>query len=128
MFDTPCVSTPRTSAIVSTSAPSAASSRVSPSFSKICATVRRSAASGIRTWSFSGTLKRSRIIGASSQKLRHDLLGEPAHRPLDFRARQRVALIEPADDLRERELLARGLHPVDDLRGIAEDGVVAAER
>jgi len=45
MFDTPCVSTPRRSVIVSTSAPSAASSLLSPSFSKIWVTVRRSAAS-----------------------------------------------------------------------------------
>src|SRR5215510_8594596 len=62
MFDTPCVSTPRRSVIVSTSAPSAASSLLSPSFSKIWVTVRRSAASDTRTWSFAGTLKRSRII------------------------------------------------------------------
>src|SRR5215467_5978064 len=62
MFDTPCVSTPRRSVIVSTSAPSAASSAVRPSFSKICVTVRRSAASETITWSFAGTLKRSRIM------------------------------------------------------------------
>src|SRR5215831_618017 len=65
MFDTPCVSTPRRSVIVSTSAPSAASSGVRPSFSKICATVRRSAASETITWSFAGTLKRSRIMARS---------------------------------------------------------------
>src|SRR6267142_462097 len=65
MFETPCVSTPRRSVIVSTSAPSAASSAVRPSFSKICVTVRRSAASETRTWSFTGTLKRSRIMARS---------------------------------------------------------------
>src|SRR5678815_3246962 len=62
MFDTPCVSTPRRSVMVSTSAPSAASSGLTPSFSKICVTVRRNAASGTRTMSFAGTLKRSRIM------------------------------------------------------------------
>src|SRR5258706_334492 len=65
MFDTPCVSTPRRSVIVSTSAPSAASSGVKPSFSKICVTVFRSAASDTKTWSFTGTLKRSRIMTTS---------------------------------------------------------------
>src|SRR5215470_7374211 len=65
MFDTPCVSTPRRSVIVSTSAPSAASSGVRPSFSKIWVTVRRSAASETITWSFAGTLKRSRIMARS---------------------------------------------------------------
>src|SRR5437899_7850702 len=62
MLDTPCVSTPRRSVIVSTSAPSAESSGLSPSFSKICVTVRRSAASETKTWSFAGTLKRWRIM------------------------------------------------------------------
>jgi hypothetical protein len=52
--------------MVSTSAASAASSALTPSFSKIAATVRRSAASGTITWSFAGTLKRSRIIGRLS--------------------------------------------------------------
>jgi hypothetical protein len=65
MFDTPWVSTPRRSVIVSTSAPSAASSGLTPSFSKICVTVRRSAASDTRTSSFAGTLKRSRIMARS---------------------------------------------------------------
>ena len=36
-----------------------------PSFSKICVTVRRSAASETNTWSFTGTLKRSRIMARS---------------------------------------------------------------
>ena len=49
MFDTPCVSTPRRSVIVSTSAPSAASSGLTPTFSKICVTVCRNAASETRT-------------------------------------------------------------------------------
>jgi hypothetical protein len=49
MFDTPCVSTPRTSAMVSTSAAAVASSGVTPSFSKIWVTVRRSAASDTNT-------------------------------------------------------------------------------
>src|SRR6476659_1605856 len=62
MFETPWVSTPRRSVIVSTSAPSAASSGLTPSFSKIWVTVRRSAASETNTWSFCGTLKRSRIM------------------------------------------------------------------
>src|SRR2546426_2042165 len=66
MLDTPCVSTPRRSVIVSTSAPSAESSGLSPSFSKICVTVRRNAASETRTWSLRGTLKRSRIMAHSS--------------------------------------------------------------
>src|SRR5215470_7316018 len=65
MFDTPCVSTPRRSVMVKTSAASAASSDVTPSFSKICVTVRRSAASATNTWSFSGTLNRSRIMARS---------------------------------------------------------------
>src|SRR5439155_13449301 len=65
MFDTPCVSTPRRSVIVSTSAPSVASAGVRPSFSKICVTVLRSAASDTKTWSFTGTLKRSRIMTTS---------------------------------------------------------------
>ena len=65
MFETPCVSTPRRSVIVSTSAPSAASAGVSPSFSKICVTVDRNAASDTKTWSFCGTLKRSRIMARS---------------------------------------------------------------
>src|SRR6266849_1825485 len=122
MFDTPWVSTPRRSVMVSTSAPSAASSGVSPSFSKICVTVRRSAASDTSTWAFSGTLKRSRIIALSFlRQLRHDLFGKLPHRALDLRARQHVALIEPADDLREPEVVARGLHPVDHLGGVAED-------
>src|SRR5512145_463140 len=65
MFDTPCVSTPRRSVIVSTSAPSAASSGLTPSFSKICVTVRRRSASATLTSSLAGTLKRSRIIAGT---------------------------------------------------------------
>src|SRR5262245_41129529 len=68
MFDTPWVSTPRRSVIVSTSAASAASSLLTPSFSKISVTVRRSAASETKTWSFVGTLKRSRIMACSSRR------------------------------------------------------------
>jgi hypothetical protein len=64
MLDTPWVSTPRRSVMVSTSAASAASSAVTPSFSKIRVTVSRRAVSDTRTWSFSGTLKRSRIMGS----------------------------------------------------------------
>src|SRR5215471_10793890 len=67
MLDTPCVSTPRRSVMVSTSAPSPASSLLTPSFSKISVTVRRSAASETCTWSLSGTLKRSRIMRCSSR-------------------------------------------------------------
>src|SRR6267142_2937009 len=63
MLDTPWVSTPRRSVMVSTSAASAASSGVTPSFSKIWLVVRRSAASETSTWSCGGTLKRSRIMG-----------------------------------------------------------------
>ena len=59
MLDTPCVSTPRRSVMVSTSAPSVASSGETPIFSKISATVRRREPSGILTWSGLGTLKRS---------------------------------------------------------------------
>src|SRR6185503_12164790 len=65
MLDTPWVSTPRRSVMVSTSAASAASSGVTPSFSKIWAVVRRSAASATSTWSCGGTLKRSRIMDGS---------------------------------------------------------------
>src|SRR6185369_16625158 len=65
MFDTPCVSTPRRSVMVSTSAPSAASSWLTPSFSKISVTVRRNAVSDTRTMSFAGTLNRSRIMSCS---------------------------------------------------------------
>src|SRR6185295_13675766 len=65
MFDTPCVSTPRRSVMVSTSAPSAASSGLTPSFSKIWVTVRRNAVSDTRTMSLAGTLKRSRIMSHS---------------------------------------------------------------
>ena len=65
MLDTPWVSTPRRSVMVSTSAASAASSGVTPSFSKIWVMVRRSAASETSTWSCGGTLKRSRIMGDS---------------------------------------------------------------
>src|ERR1044071_3267835 len=65
MFETPWVSTPRRSVIVSTSAPSAASSGETPSFPKISAMVRRSAASVTLTWSFAGTLNRSRIMRRS---------------------------------------------------------------
>src|SRR5919108_2519941 len=66
MLDTPCVSTPRRSVIVNASAASAASSPLTPSRSKICVTVRRNAASLTSTWSFVGTLKRSRIMARSS--------------------------------------------------------------
>src|SRR5437867_8232249 len=62
-----------------------------------------------------------------SGKLRHDAFGEGAHRALDLGARQSVALIEPADDLREPELVARGLQPIDHLHSIAENGVITAE-
>src|ERR1051326_3103166 len=84
MLETPWVSTPRRSVIASTSAASAASSGVTPSFSKIRVTVSRRAESDTRTWSFSGTLKRSRIMGRASP-------GNPSrlHRPasvLDFLA------------------------------------------
>ena len=51
--------------MVSTSAPSAASSGDSPIFSKISVTVRRTAASETKTWSFAGTLKRSSIMSSS---------------------------------------------------------------
>ncbi len=49
MFDTPWVSTPRRSVMVRTSAPSAASSGVRPSFPKICVTVWRNADSATNT-------------------------------------------------------------------------------
>src|SRR5678816_2756075 len=65
MFDTPCVSTPRRSVVVRTSAPSAASSGASPILLKISVAVLRSAASDTKTWSFAGTLKRS-SMGAFS--------------------------------------------------------------
>src|SRR4030095_14142854 len=65
MFDTPCVSTPRRSVVVRTSAPSAASSGASPILLKIWVTVLRSAASDTKTWSFAGPLKRS-SMGAFS--------------------------------------------------------------
>ena len=55
------------------------------------------------------------------------LFGEAPHRALDLGPRQHRALVEPADDLREVELLPRGLEAVDDLGDIAEDRLVAAE-
>src|SRR5262245_16507870 len=66
MFETPCVSTPRRSVIVSTSAASAASSGLTTSFSKICVTVRLNAVYAHWTWSFAGTLKRSSSVARSS--------------------------------------------------------------
>ncbi len=63
--------------MVRTSAPSAASSGVRPSFSKICVTVWRNADSATNTWSFTGTLKRSSMVGFSSAaEGGHDLAGE----------------------------------------------------
>ena len=69
--------------MVSTSAPSAASSWLTPSFSKICVTVCRSAASETRTISFAGTLNRSRIMPHSFvggwQGCAHTPLSSSAH-------------------------------------------------
>src|SRR5215813_9760101 len=90
MFDTPCVSTPRRSVMVSASAASAASADVTPSFSKISVTVRRSADSETCTWSLSGTLKRSRIMRGSP----------PAGDGSRFRSRGRTRHREPRRLLR----------------------------
>src|SRR2546422_1132543 len=42
---------------------------------------------------------------------RSDVIGELPHRALDLLPRQPRSLVEPADDLREAELVARGLEP-----------------
>src|SRR5712691_5415692 len=60
-------------------------------------------------------------------ELGHDLVSELAHGALDLGPRQHRALIEPADDLREPEVLPRRLEPVDDLGGVAEHALIAAE-
>src|SRR5574341_418593 len=62
MLETPWLSTSRRSVITRTSAPMAASSGVKLHFSKMAATVLRKAASDTRTWSSSGTLKRSSML------------------------------------------------------------------
>ena len=59
MLETPWVSTPRRSVATSTSAPIAASSCVTPIFSKIDITVSCSASCGTRVSSSCGTLNRS---------------------------------------------------------------------
>src|SRR5262245_26853818 len=49
------------------------------------------------------------------REFRHDAIGELAHRALDLGPGQHRTLIEPADDLREPELVAGRLKPIDDL-------------
>ena len=62
MFDTPCVSTPRMSALTRTSVASALSSAFTPILRKIAATVSRSGSSRTRTAKSSGTMKCSSIL------------------------------------------------------------------
>src|SRR5689334_24646475 len=116
MLDTPWVSTPRRSVMVSTSAASAASSAVTPSFSKIRVTVSRRAVSDTRTWSFSGTLKRSRIMGSFPPAGNPSRLRRPAA-VLDFQAgglhhaRTGFGLVARPHDVPEGAVLAEGRRP-----------------
>src|SRR4030095_4851402 len=61
------------------------------------------------------------------RELGHDGLGEAPHGTLDLVSRQARSLVEPADDLREPELLAGGLQPIDDLRRVPEHRLIATE-
>src|SRR5262245_18988581 len=61
------------------------------------------------------------------RELRPHRVGEPPHRALDLVPRQHRALIEPANDLREPELVARRLQAVDDFRGVTEHALITAE-
>src|SRR5262245_32546829 len=67
------------------------------------------------------------LLPVRSGELGHDVIDEALHGPLNLGARQHRALIEPADDLREPELVPGCLQPVHDFADIPEHRLLAAE-